>query len=62
MPNSKLELAVATAMRERYAEFIGDTHLVAFSDSKAKAAWLVCARTAIEVVLKNDTTPSAAIR
>ena len=46
---------VAIAMRHRYAEMTNDLPLVPFEKSQARAAWLECARVAIETMDADDT-------
>ena len=46
---------VAIAMRHRYAEMTNDLPLVPFEKSQARAAWLECARVAIETMGADDT-------
>ena len=46
---------VAIAMRHRYAEMTNDLPLVPFEQSQARAAWLECARVAIETMGADDT-------
>jgi len=45
---------VAIAMRHRYAEMTNDLPLVPFEKSQARAAWLECARVAIETMGADD--------
>lgn len=41
---------VAIAMREAYAKETGETSLVPFAKSRARGAWLNCARAGIEAL------------